>query len=82
MVVYAGGRARTQAVAVIARHAVRVGLVSTGQAARVLGVHVRTLQRWAEAGLITPDLVTPGGHMRWDVDRLREELRAMQRREE
>lgn len=49
--------------------------VTTGQAARALGVSVRAMQMWVEKGLIEPDYRTPGGHMRWDVDRLREELR-------
>ena len=31
--------------------------------------------RWAAEGLIEPDLITPGGHMRWDVERLRQQLR-------
>ncbi len=50
-------------------------LVPTGEAAKALGVDIRRLQRWAAAGELTPDLVTPGGHMRWDVARLRAELR-------
>lgn len=49
--------------------------VTTSEAARQLGVGVRSLQRWVKAHQIEPDFVTPGGHMRWDVDRLREELR-------
>lgn len=58
----------------------RSSLVPTGEAARLLGVDIRSLQRWAKAGLIEPDYVTPGGHMRWDVDRVRAELRAELRR--
>lgn len=50
-------------------------LVSTAVAARELGVAVRTLQLWAQQGTVIPDLVTPGGHARWDVERLRRELR-------
>lgn len=49
--------------------------VTTGQAADALGVSVRAMQMWVKKGLIEPDHRTPGGHMRWDVDRLREELR-------
>jgi len=51
------------------------GLVPTGDAARDLGVSIRTLQLWASRGLVTPDVYTPGGHMRWDLDRLRDTLR-------
>jgi excisionase family DNA binding protein len=41
--------------------AVSERLVSTGEAARRLGVNLRTLQRWASDGLIKPDWTTPGG---------------------
>lgn len=49
--------------------------VTTGEAAKALGVSIRSLQQWAKDGLILPDYVTPGGHMRWDVERVRAELR-------
>lgn len=52
-------------------------LVSTSVAARELGVARSTLQRWVKRGLIEPDLMTPGGQYRWDVERLRENLRYM-----
>jgi excisionase family DNA binding protein len=52
-------------------------LVSTGEAARRLGVNLRTMQRWASEGLIKPDWVTPGGHMRWNVDRLLKEIKQL-----
>lgn len=54
-------------------------LVPTADAAKAIGVDRRTLQRWVNEGLVTPDLTTPGGHHRWDVDRLREELRNIRR---
>jgi DNA-binding transcriptional MerR regulator len=60
-------------------HAGMGRLVPTAEAARELGVGVRTLQRWAAEGLVEPDLVTPGGHQRWDVDRLKADLRALQK---
>jgi excisionase family DNA binding protein len=50
-------------------------LVSTGEAAKVVGVHVRTLQAWAKDGVVRPALVTPGGHQRWDVEDLLQQLR-------
>lgn len=50
--------------------------VSTGVAARALGVDRSTLLRWAKRGLLRPDLKTPGGHYRWDVERIRRELRS------
>jgi DNA-binding transcriptional MerR regulator len=57
-------------------------LVPTGEAAKAVGVHVRTLQEWVQRGLVEPDLVTPGGHMRWDVERLRQALRDLRQRDE
>lgn len=57
-------------------------LVSTAVAARRLGLSERTIQRWVQDGLITPDLTTPGGKYRWDVERLREQINALARRED
>lgn len=54
--------------------------VTTSQAAKILNVSVRSLQQWVADGKIEPDYRTPGGHMRWDVDRLRGELRNPSRR--
>jgi len=54
--------------------------VSTGEAAKALGVSERSLRQWAIDGVLVPDMVTPGGHRRWDVERLRFELRAGVRR--
>lgn len=55
--------------------------VSSGQAARALGTRLRTLQQWVQDGLLVPDYYTPGGHARWDVERVREELRHPSRRQ-
>lgn len=55
-------------------------LVTTGAAARALGIDRSTLNRWAEAGAVTPASRTIGGHMRWDLDRLRAEIAAVQAR--
>ncbi|GAA0945163.1 MULTISPECIES: helix-turn-helix domain-containing protein [Pseudonocardia] len=54
-------------------------LVSTGEAARALGVSASSLARWAKEGRVTPALVTPGGdkrpgQYRWLVSDLREQL--------
>ncbi|HYZ08486.1 MAG TPA: MerR family transcriptional regulator [Pseudonocardiaceae bacterium] len=54
--------------------------MSTGQAARELGIDPSTLARWARTGLAAPDFTTAGGHMRWDVERLREQLREQRER--
>lgn len=60
----------------------RERLVSTGEAARALGIDPSTLARWARSGLATPDFTTAGGHMRWNVERLRAELREQRQRDE
>jgi DNA-binding transcriptional MerR regulator len=51
--------------------------VSTTELARALGLSPRSIQRYVTDGLITPDFTTPGGHYRWNVDRVREQLRAL-----
>jgi excisionase family DNA binding protein len=51
-------------------------LVTTGDAARALGVSSTTLQRWARAGAVTPVYRTRGGHFRWDLEALWREVRA------
>jgi DNA-binding transcriptional MerR regulator len=50
-------------------------LVPTGVAAKAIGVDRGTLVRWQRAGLVTPALVTPGGHARWDIEDLKRQLR-------
>jgi predicted site-specific integrase-resolvase len=57
-------------------------LVSTGIAAKAIGVDRGTLVRWWQAALVTPALVTPGGHARWDIDDLKRQLREQQERED
>ena len=56
-------------------------LVPTSEAARALGLSARSLSRWAADGRVEPDLVTPGGHMRWDVERLRAQIVAIHDRD-
>lgn len=55
--------------------------VPTGVAAKAIGVGHSTLARWWAEGKVTPALVTPGGHARWDVEDLRRQLRANRRPE-
>jgi DNA-binding transcriptional MerR regulator len=59
-----------------------VTLLTTGQLAAELGVSRSAILKWHRAGQIIPELVTPGGHSRWDADRVREQLRAQRRRDE
>jgi len=49
--------------------------VSTGEAAALLGLSVRTLQHWAKHKMVKPAGKTPGGRYRWDIDDLRRQLR-------
>ena len=49
-------------------------LVGTGEAARALEIDRTTLARWAAAGSVTPASRTVGGHLRWDLDKLRAQL--------
>ena len=53
--------------------------ITTGVAAQELGVSTATLTRWAAAGLITPAERTAGGHYRWDLPVLREQVRRLGR---
>jgi DNA-binding transcriptional MerR regulator len=57
-----------------------VPLVPTGVAARELGIHPTTLTRWAKSGMVTPASVTVGGHLRWDLEQLKAELRELRER--
>lgn len=54
-------------------------LVPTGVAAKRIGVDRGTLQRWWQQGDVTPALVTAGGHARWDLEILMQQLRAARR---
>lgn len=49
--------------------------MTTGAAARALGVSHRVLLNWAEAGTVTPAWTTPGGQFRWVITDLRRQLK-------
>lgn len=51
--------------------------MSTGDAAKALGVHRATLTRWAARGYVTPAFRTPGGQARWLLSDLRAQLAAV-----
>lgn len=51
-------------------------LVGSGRAAEELGIDPATLWRWEQRGLVTPETRTIGGQARWDIDTLREQVRA------
>lgn len=48
--------------------------VGTKEAARQIGIDRSTLHGWWKAGRCKPDWVTPGGHARWDVEKLKRQL--------
>lgn len=50
------------------------GYVTTGAAARALGISTATLTRWVASGLVEPAETTAGGHYRWDLPLLRAQL--------
>jgi DNA-binding transcriptional MerR regulator len=52
-------------------------LVSTGEAARALGISRRTLSHYAQTKQLTPALVLPSGRYKWDVADVRRQLRAL-----
>lgn len=54
-------------------------VVTTSELARALGLSLRSVQRYIAARQITPELTTPGGHHRWIVDDVREQLRRLRR---
>jgi predicted site-specific integrase-resolvase len=56
-------------------------LLSTAEAARAIGVARTTLFRWWRDGKVAPELVTMGGHARWDLDDLRRQMREWAERE-
>lgn len=49
-------------------------LVTTAEAARILGVTPHFLSRWAHQGRLTPAAPTPDGHLRWDLIDLKRQL--------
>jgi phage terminase Nu1 subunit (DNA packaging protein) len=52
-------------------------LLTTAELARLLKVSPRTVQLWRRQGLITPELVTPGGLSRWIESDVRAQLRKL-----
>lgn len=55
-------------------------LVTTSELARALGLHSRTIQRYRAEGVITPEIETPGGHARWDIEKVKQQLRELRHR--
>lgn len=59
-------------------------MLTSAQAAKVLGISPRTLTRYAERGQLIPTLVLPSGHYRWSLEDIRRQMRELrdQRRAE
>jgi excisionase family DNA binding protein len=57
-------------------------LITTAQAARVLGIDRSTLARWVQQGIVTPAWTTPGGQHRWDLEDLRRQLQDARQRDD
>nr|WP_042198628.1 MerR family transcriptional regulator [Kibdelosporangium sp. MJ126-NF4] len=57
-------------------------LISTGEAAKQLGIGRTTLHSWWVNGLVEPEYVTPGGHARWDLQDLRRQIKELRKPED
>ncbi|WP_233159244.1 MerR family transcriptional regulator [Pseudonocardia sp. MH-G8] len=55
-------------------------LLLTAELAAELGVSARLIQQYRQEGTLVPTLETPKGHARWDLDDVREQLRALRKR--
>jgi excisionase family DNA binding protein len=49
-------------------------LLTSSEAARALGLGKSTITRYVREGKIKPTWATPGGHARWRLDDLRNQL--------
>jgi predicted site-specific integrase-resolvase len=56
-------------------------LLTSSEAAKVIGISARSLSRWVQDGKLVPTLTTPGGQARWDLDDLRGQLRDQRKRD-
>jgi excisionase family DNA binding protein len=48
--------------------------LTTGEAAREIGVHPSTINRYVRDGELKPTTTTPGGHHRWKLSVLKQQL--------
>jgi excisionase family DNA binding protein len=54
-------------------------LLTTGEAAQALSVDRSTLARWIREDRVTPTSVTAGGHARWDIEDLKQQVAKLRR---
>lgn len=52
-------------------------MLTSAQAAKVLGISARTLTRYAERGQLIPTLTLPSGHLRWSLEDIRRQMREL-----
>jgi predicted site-specific integrase-resolvase len=52
-------------------------MLTTAEAADVIGIHRKTLSKYVADGKVKPTLRLPSGHMRWEVEDLKAQLRAL-----
>ncbi|MBQ2267565.1 MAG: MerR family DNA-binding transcriptional regulator, partial [Succinivibrio sp.] len=45
-------------------------IISIGQAAKLLGVHVQPMRNWEKSGKLKPDSISPGGTRQYNLDRI------------
>jgi predicted site-specific integrase-resolvase len=57
-------------------------MLTTAEAARVVGIHRKTLSAYVGRGWIKPTLRLPSGHMRWEIDDLKRQLRELDEQRE
>ncbi|OZM83391.1 MerR family transcriptional regulator [Pseudonocardia sp. MH-G8] len=57
-------------------------LVTTSELARALSLSNRTIQRYRSLGVLVPELESPGGHARWDVEKVKQQLRELRRKDD
>ena len=62
------------------RHAACAGAEETSELAAELGVSARLIQQYRQEGILTPTMETPKGHARWDLDDVREQLKALRKK--
>ena len=60
----------------------RTRLLLTSELAEELGVSARLIQQYRQDGILTPTLETPKGHARWDLEDVRQQLRALRNKDE
>ncbi|MEU0467225.1 MerR family DNA-binding transcriptional regulator [Amycolatopsis sp. NPDC006131] len=58
-----------------------MALLTSSQLAKALDVSRQSIARWAKDGMITPEFVTPGGQYRWDLEKVKAELRRARQNE-